>query len=273
MSVEKTELEIDLKADLEAGTNDEDKKPELDIVPDWTPEEAAEAELMGWIPEERAGKLPEGKRFIGAKEFMERNPLYSKVKQLESGLTQLNSHYQKVAKIEHDKAEKEFEAKLASLEADKIKALDNAEHAEVVKIDKELRALEKPVEEAKEEDQAFVAWKGKNEWYDNDKFLTVQADIIGERYFANGLRGVELFETVKDHLKQAHPEKFTNKERDKPSAVESGSQRSVTTSKTTSTKDLTQDEQKIYKSFKDMGVFAEKGSEQKYLDEVIALRD
>lgn len=273
MSVEKSEIEVDLKAAVEDGVNDEITPDVDEIEVTWTPEEAEEAEAMGWIPPERAKKLPEGKSFTPPVEYMKRNPLYNKMKQLESSIGQLTEHHQKVTARELKKAEKEFDQRIAELEAQKIEALDNADHKLVGEIDKELRSTEKPEPEQQGEDPAFTAWKSKNEWYENDRFLQIEADRVGERLYSPDLTGIPLFDAVTDHLKQAFPEKFKNPAREKPSAVEGGSARPASKSKAASTKDLTIDEQQVFNNFRKMGIFTEEGSEQKYLNEVIELRD
>ena len=265
--------DVDLKAAVEEGLEPAPIENEIEIT--WSPEEAEEAEAMGWIPPERSKKLPEGKSYVGPVEYMKRNPLYNKVKQLETGLNQLNTHYQNVSKLEREKVQKEFQDKLEKLEAEKIEALDAADHKRVVEIDKEIRSAEKSgkQEEAKTEDPAFTEWKSKNDWYENDKFLQIEADIVGERLYSKDLVGIPLFEAVKEHLKQAYPDKFKNPNREKPSAVEEGSARPVKKNGSAAESDLTADEMTIYKNFKNMGVFKEEGSAQKYLNEVIALRD
>jgi len=262
---------VDLKAAVEEEINDV-KEEKTVVDQDWTDEQAGEAEAMGWIPPERAGKLPEGKNYIGPVEFMERNPLYSKMKQLESSFSQLNTHYQNVSEIEHKKAEKEFEQRISQLKEEKVQALDDADHKRVVEIDEEIRTTEKPVE-ASGEDPLFIQWKEKNDWYEKDRFLQVEADDIGGRLISKDLYGVKLFDAVKDHLKQKYPDKFSNPNRGKPSDVEGGTHRQVKKSKTVTETELTADERTIFNNFDRMGVFSVEGSRQKYLDEVIALRD
>lgn len=264
--------EVDLMAAAEAGMQEEPKQEQV-IEPDWTTEQAAEAEAMGWIPPERSGKLPEGKSFVGPVEYMKRNPLYSKVKELESGLSRLNEHYQKVSEVEHEKAKKAYEDRIAELEAQKIEALDNAEHAKVVEIDKELRSTKEPEAEKQQDSSDFQEWVKENDWYENDSFLRIEATKVGEILYSDKLYGKPLLNAVKEHLKQAYPDKFKNPERDKPSPVEGASARPTGGSKKATEKDLTADERTIYRNFKNLGVFKEEGSVQKYIDEVIALRD
>jgi len=260
--------DVDLVAAVEDGVKDEITQ---DVKVTWTPEEASEAEAMGWIPPERAKKLPEGKEYVGPVEYMERNPLYRQMKELKSSFAQLNSHYQKVSEVEHKKAEKEFNEKIASLKAEKVKALDEADHSRVVEIDEEIRTTEKPTEE-KADNTVFNEWVKENKWYEDDSFLRVEATKVGEILYSDKLYGAELLDAVKDHLKQAYPDKFSNPAREKPSAVEGGTTK-PTRSKKATVESLTADERTIYNNFERMGVFSDEGSAEKYIKEVIALRD
>jgi len=255
-------MEADLKIEEPEEVN------EVDI--DWSESEAAEAEAMGWIPPDRAKKLPEGKKFVGPKEYMERNPLYSKMKSLETSFEQLNNHYHKVSETERKKAEKEYIKEIETLKAEKIKALDEADHQRVVDIDEKIRTTEKPVNEP---DPVFEKWVGKNEWYQNDPFLRVEADRIGERYLASGMKGQALLDATHEHLKQAYPDKFANKERARPPQVEGSTPPVKPGSKKLSVSDLTADEKTVYKNFESMNVFKTDDEKQKYLREVVELRD
>jgi len=267
-----SEEAVDLRAAVEAG--EPEAKPDVvEVKQDWSAEEAQEAEAMGWIPPERAKKLPEGKSYVGPKEFMERNPLYRQMKDLKTSFGQLEGHYQKVAEKNQKEEKAAYEAKIEALESEKITALDEANHKRVGEIDKELRTTEKPVEQ-KNTDSTLKDWVSDgNDWYEKDSFLQLEADLIGERLYSDTLYGKDLLNEVKGHLKQKYPEKFSNPNRERPSAVEGSTNAPGPKSKTTSAKDLTKDEKAVFSNFKNMGVFSAEGSEQKYLNEVIALRD
>lgn len=266
--------EVDLKAAVEAGTPIKGEPEVNDVEITWTEDEAEEAEAMGWIPPERAKKLPEGKKFAGPKEFMERNPLYKKVKQLETSIGQLNEHHSRVSETERKKLTKEYEAKITSLQEERIKALDEGDNRKAVEIESEIRTTEKPEEVKPETDPIFQNWVNENEWYEKDAFLRVEATKVGEILYSDKLYGRELLDAVKAHLKEAHPDKFENPNRAKPAAVEASSQAS--TPKSTgkvSVKDLTADERTVYTNFERMKVFKTDDEKQKYLKEVIELRD
>lgn len=273
-----SEEQVDLRAAVEEGMKEEiqeevpSQEVELSIVPDWSPEEAEEAEAMGWIPPDRSKKLPEGKKFVGPKEFMERNPLYGKLKQLETSMGQLTEHYQKVSEMERSKAEKEFKAEIARLKAEKVEALDNADHARVVEIDEEIQNVKKPEDEAPKSDPVFDNWVKENKWYEEDKFLQIEATKVGELLYSDKLYGKPLLEAVKNHLKEAYPDKFKNTNREKPSAVEGGTNK-PSKAKTPSINDLTADERKIFDNFQMSGILKTDAEIEKYVKEAIALRD
>jgi len=273
--------EVDLKADVEAGLEaalENEGGSEIaeevitEVVQDWSDEEAAEAEAMGWIPPERAGKLPEGKKFKGPQEYMQANPLYRKMKEMENSFNQLNSHYQKVSETEHKKAAQQYEATIAQLKAEKVQALDEADHTKVVEIDEQIRTTEKPVEE-KPVDNTFQEWVSENDWYEKDDFLRIEAEKTGQAMYSDKLYGKPLLEAVKAHLKEAYPQKFGNPKRQKPAAVDSGNAAPKSSGSKVSVKDLTQDERTVYENFKRMNVFKTDAEAKKYLAEVVELRD
>lgn len=240
-----------------------------EIEANWTQEEEDEARTIGW--HDNRDRLPEGKKFVDPVEFMERNPLYKKVKQLTVSFDQLSSHYQKVSEMEYKKAELEFNVKLETLKKEKVKALDDSDHEKVVQIDEKIRSTEKPSKKKEPPDPIFIEWKENNPWYDKDKFLTFEADDIANKLISSELYGVKLFDEVTDIIKQKYPDKFKNPNREKPSSVESGAN-IPNKKKTASVKDLVDEEKEAYLSFKKVGMFAKEGAEQRYLNDVIALR-
>lgn len=246
---------------------------DMEIKQDWTDAEAQEAEAMGWIPPDRSKKLPEGRKFKGPVEYMEGNPLYSKMKTLESSIGQLTEHYQKVSERDRKAVVEEYEAKIETLKAKKVEAMDEGNHQAVVDIDEAIRTTEKPAEEP-EADPVFDSWVANNDWYEKDNFLSVQADTIAEKYLGKGLRGKELLDTMTTHMKKAYPDSFKT-ERDRPSAVEGdtrGAPRKPSNGELTE-KDLTADERTIYRKFEHLGAFPTDKDKQKYFKDAVDLRD
>lgn len=235
----------------------------------WSDEQANEAEAMGWIPPERSKKMPNGKKFVGPQEFMERNPLYNRVKDMESTLSQVMAHNSKVNASNLEKQKTDYETRINSLEAAKLQALNEADHERVIEIDKKLRTEEPPKDD---DDPMFASWVKNNAWYKDNKFLAIEADIIGEKYARMGMQGDELYKAVTEHVKKVHPDEFSNPNRSKPSSVESGSN-APTKKESASVSGLTADEKTVYSNFKRMGIFSEKGAEEAYIKQVMEQRD
>lgn len=249
---------------------DQEIKEELEA--DWTTEEALEAESMGWISPEKSENLPNGKKYLGPVEFMERNPLYKRVKQLESSFGELNTHYHNVAANEKQKAEKEYHDKIEKLKSEKVKALNDDDNQRVVDIDEEIRTSEKPVN--KEFDQEFNKWKGQNSWFESDSELKEYADYIGPKYADEHPRMPysQILEHVTKVVKKTFPGKFTNSNRSRPPSVEGDTPPARTAGKTMTEKDLTSDERQVFKNFVAMGIFPDEKDKNTYLKEVIELR-
>jgi hypothetical protein len=192
------------------------------------------------------------------------------MKGLESTMEALNSHHQRVLENDRKQAEKKYQEDIASLKAEKAEALKEGDGERVVQIEDILEKTAKPEQES---DPVFDNWAKSNAWYENDKFLSVEADIVAEKYLAKGLRGKELLETMTDHIKKLHADKF-EPEKARPAAVESdtrGGKRP--TNKTHSEKDLTQDERDVFKNFERMNVFEDDKAKTNFFKDVISLRE
>lgn len=234
----------------------------------------------GWIPPDRFDKADVGKDFISAEKFVENGSFFKKISaqkkeidDLKVSFGQLKTHHDRVAENEHKKAEKEYEGIIEQLKNDKVTALDEGDNRRVVEIDDQIRTTEKPVKE-EQADPVFDGWLENNSWYSDNKFLSVEADMVAEKYLGKGLRGIELLDAMTDHMKIAHKDKFEPESRARPAAVEGdtrGGQRK--TSKSFSEKDLSSDEREVFNNFNRMGLFKDKGSKEKYLKEVNELRD
>jgi hypothetical protein len=267
--------DVDLHAAVEAGQSSEEgttiEGESKEVTPEWSEAEALEAEAMGWIPPERAGKLPEGKKFVAPKEYMERNPLYTKMKNLESTMESLNSHHQRVLENDRKKAEKKYQEDITQLKAEKVEAIKEGDGERVVQIEDAIEQTEKPESAT---DPIFDTWVKNNDWYTKDSFLSVEADMVAEKYLAKGLRGRELLDAMTTHVKSLHKDKFEPESRARPAAVEGdtrGAKRS--TNKSYTEKDLLPDEREVFKNFERMNIFGDEKAKTAYFKDVIGLRE
>lgn len=241
-----------------------------------TPEQKAEAASMGW--KDNRDTLPEGKTFVDAVEFMNRNPIFGKFKAQEQKISDMQetlsgvmAHNEKVNANNLKNQEKAWQEKVSELEAKKVQALDDSDHAAVVKIDKEIRAAEKPTKQ-EGGDPDFDKWVSENHWYMENEFLQAEMIALNQSGVYRG-SGMSHMNKLKNHIMKKYPDEFDNPERHKHSPVESGGNFASDTPKEKLTAgDLTADEKREFNTFKNMGVFSKEGSQQQYLDDVQAMR-
>lgn len=255
----------------------------------------------GWIPPDRFDEADTGKNFISAEKFVENGSFFKKInsqkeriEQLEGSFKQLNSHYEKVAESEHLKAEAQYKEEIASLKAEKIKAINEGEGELVVAIEEKIEQIEKPVLDKPEADPVFDNWAKDNSWYQDNQFLAIEADIIAEKYLAKGLRGKELLDTMTDHIKISQKEHFneggkddennddnddnldSNGRRTRSASVEgdtNSGNKPRKNSRSLTPRDLTPEEREVFTNFDRMGIFADDKARTKYFNEVVDLRD
>lgn len=258
----------------EAQTND---IPASDISSGDTPEQIKEAEAQGWQSEFDGPNKKSAAEFIHDGRFFKQiDELKQKNNKLQSSFEQLTNHYEKVRVSDLKKAESEYQSKINQLKAEKVTALDEGDNHRVVEIDEQIRTAVKPSEEvqAKPDNPEFESWIAENDWYNNSTFLQIEADKVGEFYYGKGLRGKKLFNAIGEHIQELHPDKFENKKRSKPAAVEEGSPGGSKPKPggKISEKDLTQDEREVFKNFKADGIFKNDDDVQTYLRQVVEIR-
>jgi hypothetical protein len=245
------------------------------VVSQCSQSEQDEAKAMGWIPAERF-KPDEGKKFVDAKEFMERNPLYKKMKRMEDSLGKVSDHYEKVMENQKKALQREYEAEITRLKQAKADALDRGDSAAVVDLDDKIadaRANKVVADEAQPKNPEFDEWHEQNEWYLKDKVLTAEANDMFEKLKKLGgfESATEMYNTISSELKERFPAKFKNPAREAPSPVEGG--RMI--GKTADTR-LTPEEKAVMKDWEERGIFDKakdpKAARQKYIQQVIDLR-
>lgn len=234
-----------------------------------------EALDMGWRPKEEWSG-PEDD-FIDARTFVRNKSLFDKIESLskrvkdqDRTIGMLKDHHSKVEEATRKQVILELKkAKKQALEEDNLDLS--------IEIDDEIakqRAMELYEKEQTKKEQPlhpdFVAWVEKNSWYAKDKTLRGQADALGMAYKQSNPEKDpdEVLKYVVTQVKKLNPEKFTNPERSKPSMVEgSSSKRTPTTGKEASFQ-LTEDEEKVCKTFVRSGVM----SREDYIKEIKKIR-
>jgi len=251
-------------------------EPEVEVKAEETTQQEGPSAIeqraleMGWKPlSEFEGDEDD---FIDAKEFVRRKPLFEKIdhqgrelKDVRKALKVLQDHHTKVREAEYKRA-------LQDLREEKKTALREGNEDRLVEIDEEIAefkaneavAAANAAKEVAAPHPNFVAWVNRNTWY-KDAELRVAADQVGTAYAASNpsVNPDEVLAYVEKRIKKMYPERFTNPNKDKPSAVEGASNQPRKASQKDSF-ELDEDERKAMNTFVRSGIM----TKEEYISEL-----
>ena len=236
------------------------------------PDVEVQAKDMGWKPkEEYEGE--EGK-WVEAKEFVERKPIYERIhkleqnnKRLQQTVSEVSGHIQKAEKAAYGKAIKD-------LEAEKRYAVRSSDNEKVKDINNEIKDLRQKEKSAKPSvDPTVVQFvKDNDSWWGNDE-MQDYAVSRHNRILAKGDVSMEesLNKALED-VKSRFPEheSFSNGSRSRPSSVESGRRSSSGTKRRYSPADLNAHQKEIGERWVRTGALK---NLQQYVDELVKVGD
>lgn len=271
----------------EAEVKVEEKKEE--VVKE-VPEIETKALSMGWRPKEEWNGNDVD--FIDATEFVRRKPLFDKIesqkvfydrkiKEVEGTLNSLAQHHQKVKETEYQRAIKDLkEQKRAAMkEGDTIVALEledkmddlTSTHQEEIKALKEEQQTNKVVNNGPSPE--FVVWSKENKWYMSDEEMHDFADGTAASFVQRSkIKGEliteqDVFKYVDKQVRKAFPEKFSNPNRDRPSAVSSSNVSNNKDTKLTASVKLSAEQEEVARNFAKNGVM----TREEYIKELKAI--
>lgn len=229
-----------------------------------------EAMSMGWNPDKFKD---DPDKYIDAKEFVRRKPLFDKIdslskrqKQTEQTLRDLAAHHQRVKEVEYQRALKTLrdEKRAALKEGDTVAALELEDRMEEMFTSHQEEVAELHRQQAMEQQRQqsgptpeFQSWVRDNAWYLQDAEMHDFADGTAAAFIAraqaNGtqLTEQEVFQYVKDKVKKAYPDKFENPNRQRPSTVGSGDKNQ---GKPTKGYTLSAEEEQVARNFERQGI-------------------
>lgn len=219
-------------ADENVDTGDSGKEVEFSPVE----QEALES---GWVPKEEY-KGDEHK-WVDAAEFLRRGELFKKIEDQSKQLKDVRKALADMAKLHSQVREVEYKRALDSLKQQRKDALADGdvetftaveEKMELVKEQQEaLKNAPAPVQEVEQAHPAFQAWVSQNSWYNTNEPMRAFADTLGAQLSRAGNSPDEVLKKVAVAVREEFPKRFTNPNRDKPGAVESGQGRGTSTNK------------------------------------------
>jgi Zn-finger nucleic acid-binding protein len=188
---------------------------------------------QGWRPKDEWDGDPEAWR--PAKEFLDRGELFKKIdqqnrelKEFKKTLDQFAQHHARVAQAEYKRAKEDLlrEKKEALIEGDADAVIDIDEKLAAVREAQKAPPPVQPVDNSFNE--LFVGWVQRNGWYETNEAMRAYADRIGNKLGAQGdMSPNEILREVEQAVKKEFAAKFENPNRNKPSAVEGGSNKAT----------------------------------------------
>jgi hypothetical protein len=199
------------------------------------------AEKMGWVDKEEWKGDPE--KWRPAQEFVERGEnivpiLKDRLVKVESDLSmalKMNAEELKAVRQQgYEQAKREYEKEIKALAEKEKEAVKLGDVDEWQRIQNEKSTIKPPdpvAQEKKPPTPEFIDWHSKNDWYLKDAELTHFAELVAESLAKKNVSPKEFYDTIGQRVKAAFPEKFTNANREKPSATESGNRSTGNSSK------------------------------------------
>lgn len=191
-----------------------------------------QAREQGWVPKEDFGG--EDHKWVEAGEFIRRGELFKKIDQQNRhikqntqqivALEQFKSHYLKMQDIANKTALETLKAerKAARLDGDFDKADALEDQMEAVKEQAEITKREiQATTEVPDIPQEVNDWVERNEWYNKDMPMKAYADSVATQLANEGKSGTALLKELDVEIRKAFPQKFTNPNRERASAVAS----------------------------------------------------
>ena len=173
--------------------------------------------------------------FIDAKEFVRRQPLFEKIehqsksiKALKDAFEAFKQHHSKVKEAEYNRA-------LATLKAEKRRALSEGETERALVIEDKMEEIQGQKEQFEQEAASvqvdepatarpeFVRWTQENRWYNTKRAMTAFADRLGIELRNQGLSPAEILSEVSREVRKEFPHEFKNPARERAGSVEGGS--------------------------------------------------
>jgi hypothetical protein len=209
-------------------------------------EEAARSK--GWKPKEEYEGLPEA--WIGAEEFLKREPLFDRIKQSTKEVKELKKTIESMATYHKRAVEAEVAKRISDLKAQKKEAIQTGDVDKVEEIDKaidEQKQIKADTPTKQEVAPEIVEWVEKNPWFNNDKEMADFAVAYNKTQIDKGTSLSEALSKTAEVVKKAFPDKFTrNKERQQaPPTVESPTKEEGKGNKFTVTR-LSQEQKRVY---------------------------
>lgn len=232
---------------------------------EYTPVEQ-EALEAGWVP--KAEFKGDEHKWVDAGEFLRRGELFKKIEDQSKELKDVRRALADMAKLHEQVREVEYKRALETLRRQRKEAMAEGDVDAVDLIEEKMDAVKEeqqnlknnpaiklPEETSGTQHPEFQAWLAQNSWYNTNEPMKAYADTLGTKLRAEGHSPSVVLKRVAEAVREEFPKRFTNVNRTKPGAVESGSTRTNRESNSDIT--LTDEERRIMNRFVRQGALTE----------------
>jgi hypothetical protein len=226
------------------------------------------ARSKGWKPKEEFDGPTE--RFVGAEEFIGREPLIESIKSLKKEIRESKKTVDEMARFHAQSVEREVAKRISTLKAEKRDAIELGDVAKVEAIEKKIDAEQKAAPPKAPEIPVSVSeWIDRNAWFKTDSEMKDVAVTLNEAYLKKNpddLAGS--LEDTERKMRTLYPHKFadsgdTKSSPPKASPVEGSAPPARTGRK--SLRDLPHEAQAACKAYVKAGVMSEADYIKSYL--------
>lgn len=215
------------------------------------------ARNKGWRPLEEF----EGDQgtWVGAEEFVKREPLFEKIKNQSKELRELRKTIDSMSSHYHKSVEVAVKRAVDDLKAKRREAIELGDVEKVEAIDNEIEKTKNDAAEAAPAKNAdpdipeeITTWIGENKWYESNDEMRTFAIAYNEQFLRkNPGKLEESLKKTTEAVKRAFPEEFDkrNPKRDLPGAVETPSAANNGGSTKQSVDRLTAEQKLVYNQY------------------------
>jgi regulator of replication initiation timing len=176
------------------------------------------AKSKGWKPKDEFS----GEAWIGAEEFVKREPLFEKIKGLKSEVKETHTSLSEMKQLVRTMTEtyvkdRDIAVKKAidELKTQKKEAIETGDVARVEKIDEQIEAQKQvkvDIPKQAEVRPEITTWIGKNKWFDENPKMQKFALSFNKAYASDNPDSslAEVLEETEKAVKLRYPEEFKN---------------------------------------------------------------
>jgi hypothetical protein len=129
------------------------------------------ARAMGWKPREELGEDFDSNKWVDAKSYVDRKPLFDVIKQQNKELKELKKTVDAIVNFSQKNAELAAKRAVDALKAERKEAISLGDHEKVEEIDTKIAEQKETIKNVPATPPEVVKWTEANDWFNKDPEL------------------------------------------------------------------------------------------------------